>query len=84
MVFFVGYPKGNFGGLFFSHKDNKAFVSINATLLENDYMNNFTPRSRVVLAEMNEPLFKQSMDETRNDAVVSDTPQDITHEMTST
>ena len=24
------------------------------------------------------------MDETRNDVVVSDTPQDITHEMTST
>ena len=47
-------------------------------------MNNFTPRSRVVLVEMNEPVFEQSMDETRNDVVVSDTPQDITHEMTST
>ena len=33
---------------------------------------------------MNEPVIEQSMDETRNDVVVSDTPQDITHEMTST
>ena len=37
VVFFVGYPKGTFGGLFFSHKDNKVFVSINAKFLENDY-----------------------------------------------
>ena len=47
-------------------------------------MNNFTPRSRVVLAEMNEPVIEQPMDETMNDVVVSNTPQDITHEMTST
>ena len=47
-------------------------------------MNNFTPRSRVGLAEMNEPVIEQLMDETRDDVVVSDTPQDITHEMTST
>ena len=50
MVFFVGYPKGTVGGLFYSHKDNKEFVSINAKFLENDYMNDYTPRSRVVLA----------------------------------
>ena len=84
VVFFVGHPKGTFGGLFFSHKDNKAFVSINAKFFENDYVNNFTPRSGAVLVEMNELVFEQSMDETRNDVVVSDTPQDITHEMTST
>ena len=33
---------------------------------------------------MNEPVIEQSMDETRNDVVVLDTPQDITHEMTRT
>ena len=37
-------------------------------------MNDFTPKSRVVLAEMNEPVIEQSMDETRNDVVVLDTP----------
>ena len=36
----------------------------------NDYMNNFTPKSRVVLPEMNEPVIEQSMDEIRNDVVV--------------
>ena len=84
MVFFVGYPKGIVGGLFYSHKDNKVFVSTNAKFLENDYMNDYTPRSRVVLAEMNEPVNEQPMDETRDDVVVLDTPQDITHEMSCT
>ena len=37
VVFFVGYPKGTVGGLFYSHKDNKVFVSTNAKFLENDY-----------------------------------------------
>ena len=83
MAFFVGYPKGTVGGLFYSLKDNKVFVSTNAEFLKNDYMNDCTPKSRVVLAKMNEPVIKQSMDETRNDVVILDTPQDITHEMTS-
>ena len=56
VVFFVRYPKGTIGGLFYSHKDNKVFVSTNAKFLENDCMNDYTPRSRVVLAEMNEPI----------------------------
>ena len=84
VVFFVGYPKGTVGGLFYSHKDNRVFISTNAKFLENDYMNNYTPRSRVVMAEMNEPVNKQPMDETKDDVVVLDTPQDTTHEMSST
>ena len=47
-------------------------------------MNNYTPKSRVVLAEMNEPVIEQPMDETRDDLAVLDTPQDTTHEMSST
>ena len=50
MVFFVGYPKGTIGGLFYSHKDNKVFVSTNANFFDNDYMNDYAPKSRVVLA----------------------------------
>ena len=84
VVFFIGYPKGTVGGLFYSHKDNKVFVSTNAKFLENDYMNDYTPRSRFVLGEMNGPVIEQPMDETRKDVVVSDTLQDITYEMTST
>ena len=60
------------------------FVNTNANFLKNDYMNDYTPKSIVVLAEMNEPVIKQSMDETRNDVVILDTPQDSTHEMSST
>ena len=82
--FLVGYPNRTVGGLFYSHKDNKVFVSTNAKFLENDYMNDYTPRSRVVLAEMNEPINEQPMNEIRDDVVVSDTLQDITHEMSST
>ena len=84
VVFFVEYPKGTVGGLFYSHKDNKVFVSTNAKILKYDYMNDYTPKSRVVLAEMNESIIEQSIDETRDDVIVSNTPQDITHEMTST
>ena len=80
----IGYPKETRGYLFYSRKDNKFFVSTNAKFLENDYMNNFTPRSRVVLAEMNEPVNEQPMDETRDDVAVLDTPQDTTKEMSST
>ena len=80
----VGYSKEFRGYLFYSRNDNKVIVSINAIFLENEYMNNFTLRSRVVLAEMNEPVIEQSMDEIRNDVVVLDIPLDITHEMTIT
>ena len=80
----LGYSKETRGYLFYSHNNNKVFVSTNAKFLENYYMNNFTPRSRVVLVEMNEHVIEQSMDGTRDDVVVLDTPQDITHEMTST
>ena len=83
VVFFVGYPKGTVGGLFYSYKDNKVFVSTNAKFLENDYMNDYTPRNRVVLVEINEPVIEQPMHETRDNVDVLDTPQDITHEMTS-
>ena len=51
------------------------FVSTSAKFLEDDYVNNFNPRSKVVLAELDEPIIKQPMDETRDDVVVLDTPQ---------
>ena len=47
-------------------------------------MNNFNPRSKVVLAKIDEHVIEQPMDETRNDVAILDTPQDSTHEMTST
>ena len=49
---FVGYSKETRGGIFYSPKENKRFVSTNATFLEHDYVNNHKPRSKVVLEEM--------------------------------
>ena len=70
----MGYPKETRGYLFYSCNDNKVFVSTNDKFLENDYMNNFTPRNRVVLAKMNELVIEQPIDETRDDVAVLDTP----------
>ena len=49
---FVGYPKGTKGYYFYSPSDLKVFVSTNAKFLEKDYMNEFIPKSRIVLNEM--------------------------------
>ncbi|KAK1570844.1 hypothetical protein Q3G72_007904 [Acer saccharum] len=49
---FVGYPKETKGYYFYSPSDLKVFVSTNAKFLENDYMNDFVPRSRIVLNEI--------------------------------
>ena len=85
---FLGYSKETkdffIFFIFYNHKDNKVLVSINAKILEDDYVNNFNPRSKVVLAELDEPVIEQPMDETRDDMAVLDTPHDSTHEMTST
>ena len=81
---FLGYSKETKGYLFYNHKDNKVFVSTNTKFLEDDYVNNFNPRSKVVLVKLDEPIIEQPVDETRDDVAVLDTPQDSTHEMTST
>ncbi|KAH9752503.1 Integrase catalytic domain-containing protein [Citrus sinensis] len=52
---FVGYPKGTRGGLFYSPQDRKVIVSTDFTSLEEDYMNNFKPKSKVILEELSEP-----------------------------
>ena len=49
---FIGYPKGTRGGIYYNPKDKKVIVSTHATFLEDDYMNNFKPRSKVVLEEL--------------------------------
>ena len=78
------YSKETKGYLFYNHKDNKVFVSTNAKFLEDDYVNNFNPRSKVVLAELDEPVIEQPMGETRDNVDVLDTSQDSTHKMTYT
>ena len=38
LCLFVGYPKRTRGGYFYNPKDNKVFISINATFLEEDHI----------------------------------------------
>ena len=47
MSMFIGYPKGMRGGIFYNPNEKKVIVSTHATFLEEDYMNNFKPRSKV-------------------------------------
>ena len=49
---FVGYPKGTKRYYFYSPLDNKVFVSTIATFLEDNYMNKFVPKSRVIMNEL--------------------------------
>ena len=48
---FVGYLKETKHDSFYN-LNNKLFVCTKVKILRNDYMNNFTPKSRVVLVEM--------------------------------
>ncbi|XP_074559221.1 uncharacterized protein LOC141815202 [Curcuma longa] len=49
---FVGYAKGTRGGWFYDPQDKKVIVSTNAIFLEDDYMTDFKPRSKIVLEEL--------------------------------
>ena len=49
---FVGYPVGTKGGLFYSPRDQTVKIFMNATFLEEDYMRDFKPRSKVILEEL--------------------------------
>ena len=80
----LGYSKETKGYLFYNHKDNKVFVSSNAKFLEDDYVNNFNPRSKVFLAKLDEHVIEQPMDEIGDNVDVLDTPQESTYKMTST
>ena len=50
----MGYPKGTKGYVFYSPSDNKMFVSTNAKFLEEDFIKDAKPRSRLVLEELSE------------------------------
>ena len=49
---FIRYHKGARCGIFYNPKEKKVIVSTHTTFLEEDYMNNFKPRSKVVLEEL--------------------------------
>ena len=49
---FVGYSRETRGGFFYDPQDNKVIVSTNATFLEDNYIKEHKPRSKVVLEEL--------------------------------
>ncbi|KAL8512022.1 hypothetical protein ACS0TY_018472 [Phlomoides rotata] len=49
---FVGYPRGTKRGLFYSPKDQRIVVSTHSRFLEDDYMSNRKPKSKITLDEM--------------------------------
>ena len=49
---FIGYPKVTRGRLFYSSSEKKVIVSTNAKFFEEDYLNNFKPKSKVILEEL--------------------------------
>ena len=49
---FVGYPKETKGGFFYSPKDNKVFISINARFLEDDHIRNHKSNNKIMLEEL--------------------------------
>ena len=53
---FVGYPKGTKGYLFYDPIEQRVLVSTNARFLEQDYMLDNKPRSKVVLDELRAEL----------------------------
>lgn len=56
LMLFVGYPKETKCGMFYSPKDQKVIVSTNARLLEEDYMINHKPKSKIILEELSENI----------------------------
>ena len=49
---FIGYPKKTRGGIFYIFLEKKVIVSTNAKFFEEDYVNNFKPKSKIILEEL--------------------------------
>ena len=52
LCIFVGYPKGTKGGLFYNPEEQKVIIFTHATFLEESHVNNFKPRSKMLIEEI--------------------------------
>ena len=57
---FVGYPKGTKGYLFYDPKEQRVLVSSSVRFLEEDYVIDNKPRSKVVLDELRAKINEDS------------------------
>ena len=55
---FIGYPKGTKGYLFYDPKEQRVLVSTNARFLEQNYMLDNKPRSKIILDELRAEINK--------------------------
>ena len=49
---FIAYPKETRCEIFYNPKEKKVIMSTHSTFLEENYMNNFKPRSKMVLEKL--------------------------------
>ena len=63
MCLFVGYLKGTRGYYFYNNEEQKVFVSINAKFLEEDYMKDYKPKSKIELKELSQDDINPSLDD---------------------
>ena len=75
---FVGYPRGTKDGLFYSSKDQKVIVSTNAQFLEEDYIMDHKPSSKIVLEELRKDT--STSVPTVQDEVPQETATRVTHD----
>jgi hypothetical protein len=81
---FVVYPKGTRGQLFYNPEDRKVFAITNAKFLEDNYMNNYKSKNRVVLELMSDARAGTSPDIFGDEMIVSNTPHVTINEIPST
>ena len=60
LCLFVGHSKETRGVLFYDSKENKVFVSTNATFLKDGHIREHKPRSKIVLNELSKETTKTS------------------------
>ena len=53
---FIGYPNSTRGGIFYNPRYKKVFISTHATFLKNEYMNDYKPRSKLLLEKVSGKL----------------------------
>ena len=64
---FVGYLRETKGDYFYNPKENKVLVSTNVTFLEESYIQDFKPRSKVMLEDMSNNIFASEVPNVESD-----------------
>ena len=79
---FVGYLKETIWSYFYNPKENKVFVSMNVTFLEDSYVQDFKSRSKVMLEDMSNNIVASEIPNVESDPINEErqTDQQISRE----